>query len=70
VFVFNVTAVTTAGGEMPLFYATAVAADFKDGDTLNNSQACLVEMPGLLCGNPSLLTFVTGGSYKVEIDNS
>ena len=70
VFVFNVTAVTTAGGEMPLFYATAVAADFKDGDTLNNSLACLVEMPGLLCGNPSLLPFVTGGSYKVEIDNS
>ena len=70
VFYFIVNAVTTVGVEMPLFYATAVAADFKDGDTLNNSLACLVETPDFDCGGASLLPFVTGGSYKVEIDNS
>jgi hypothetical protein len=70
VFYFIVNAVTTGGTEMPLFYATAVAADFKDGDTLNNSLACLVETPDLDCGGAQLLPFVTGGSYKVEIDNS
>jgi hypothetical protein len=68
-FYLHVLAVTLGGSHFPLFNATAVASDLKDGDTLNNGQTCLGDLP-YGCRGADSVAFVTGGSYKVEIDNS